>query len=134
MFSDDELVKLALTSLMPNTREGKIKQFQKLSEMVDDIIFEGENAKVSFFGILLLLSEIYFDKNDPIRKKIQGDYMARVDSVAEFGEEQFHAGIIEAAKMLLVNGNSLKFVSKNLNLPYEKVKELKTEIKTKKKI
>ena len=29
------------------------------------VLFESEKAKVSFFGILLLLSEIYFDRTDP---------------------------------------------------------------------
>jgi len=54
---------------MPPTREGIINQFYKLSEMMDYIVFEDEEARISFVGILLLLSNIYFDIADRIRKK-----------------------------------------------------------------
>ena len=71
-FSIEELVKLALTSLMPGTREGNIKQFDKLADMMDGIVFEDEDAKISFCGLVLLLSNIYFDANDSAGKRIQG--------------------------------------------------------------
>jgi hypothetical protein len=83
ILSTEELVKLALTSLMPENRNGIIKQLYKLSDMMDGIIFEDDNAKLSFCGILLLLSNMYFDINDKIRKKLQGVFMGKVDCIVE---------------------------------------------------
>lgn len=56
---------------MSPTCEGIIDQFYKLSEMMDYIVFEDEDARISFAGILLLLSNIYFDITDRIRKKFR---------------------------------------------------------------
>ena len=129
-FSVEELVELSLTALMPETREGKIKQFYELSEMMDSIIFNDNEAKISFTGILLLLSNIYFEYDDPIRKKIQGVYMTKVDCIVEFGEEKFNAGLMAAAINLLNMGFSITDVSKGTKLPIEKVKELQKEIES----
>lgn len=71
-------MELTLTSLMPGTREGNIKQFYTHSKMTDEILFENDEAKTSFCGIILLLSNIYFEKSDPIRKKIQGDFWVKL--------------------------------------------------------
>ena len=128
----EELVKLALTSLMPGTREGNIDQFYELSDMVDLIVFDCEDDKISFVGLLLLLSEIYFDTNDPICKKIRGVLMNRVDSIVEFGKEKYTEGLIEAARNFLSFGLSAEIVSENTALPLKKVKELQKEVKASK--
>ena len=130
VFSAEELVKLALTSLMPLTREGIIDQFYKLSEMMDSIVFEDEDARISFAGILLLLSNIYFDINDGIRKKIQGVFMGKIDCIVELCDEKVEEGLLIAAKNFLISGLSAEFVSENTNLPLGKIKELEKEIKS----
>ena len=135
-----ELVELALTSLMPETREGIIKQFYKLADMMDSIIFEDENAKISFCGLVLLFSNIYFDANDSARERIQGVFMTKVDCIAEMRQKQFDAGrdegfdegLLVVARNLLINGVSLDFISKNTNLPINKIIELKNEIESSK--
>lgn len=134
VFKADELVELALTSLMPGTREGNINQFFKLSELMNDIIFEDDRAKISFNGLILLLSDIYFDKNDPLRKKIQGEFMEKVDCITEMREEQFNAGfgegILMVARKLLSKGMSVEDVSDGTDLPISEVKKLLKEIKS----
>ena len=129
VLSLDELVELALTSLMPGTREGNIDQFYELSDMVDLIVFDCEDDKISFVGLLLLLSEIYFDINDPICKKIRGVLMNRVDSIAELCKEKYTEGLMFTARNLLLSGLSVDFVCENTTLPPEKVKELEKEVK-----
>ena len=139
-FSLEELVKLALTSLMPETHEEIIKQFYKLAEMMDCIKFENEDARISFCGLVLLFSEIYFDVNDSARKKIQGVFMTRVDCIAEMRQEQFEAGrgegfedgLLEAARVLLKNGFSVFDISQDIDLPVTKIIELKNEIESSK--
>ena len=69
IFDAWELVPLALTSLMPGTHEGNIKQFHELHKISEKIKFKNDDARASFYGLLLLLSNIYFDKDDLIRKK-----------------------------------------------------------------
>ena len=136
-FSIEELVKLALTSLMPGTREGNIKQFDKLADMMDGIVFEDEDAKISFGGLLLLLSNIYFDKEDPIRKKIQGDIMGKIDCIVEMREEQYNSGydsgvddgLLKVARNLLVNGFPVEMVCENTSLPVDKINGLLEEIR-----
>ena len=132
VFSTEELVKLALTSLMPKTRDGIIEQFYNLSEMMDGIIFENYNANLSFCGILLLLSNMYFEINDKIRKKIQGGFMKKVDCIVEFGEEQFEAGLMEAARNFLISGFPVDVVSKNTTLPINQIEKLAQEIESSK--
>lgn len=128
ILSVEELVELALTSLMPGTREGNIKQFYTLLDMIDDIVFEDDDAKISFAGILLLLSNMYFEDDDPIRKKIQGVFMGKVDCIVEMREEQFNAGLLVSAKILLETGFSLDFVSKKTGLDINKLEKLNNEI------
>ena len=132
VFSVEELVELALTSLMPGTHDGNVKQFYELSEMMEGIIFENLEAKRSFAGILLLLSNIYFEYDDPVRKKIQGVFMGKVDCIVEMCEEQFNAGMMHVARNLLALGCSIDIVSKGAELPVEKVMELKKEVESSK--
>ena len=104
--------------------------------MMDGIVFEDEDAKISFCGLVLLLSNIYFDANDSAGKRIQGVFMGKVDCITQMRREQFDAGrndgLLEVARNLLINGFSLGFVSKNTNLPITKIKELRNEIESSK--
>lgn len=117
---------------MPPTREGIINQFYKLSEMMDYIVFEDEEARISFVGILLLLSNIYFDITDWIRKKIQGVFMGKIDCIVELCDEKFEEGLMEAARNLLISGLSAEFVSENTKLPLSRIEELERKIKSSK--
>ena len=72
---------------MSQTKEAIKKQFYVLLDMREDIIFENDDAKDSFLGIALILSDTYFDPNDPIRKEIQDDFMNRIDCVTERMDE-----------------------------------------------
>ena len=131
-FSIIELVKLALTSLMPGNRKGNINQFYVLSDMINYIEFEDDDAKISFGGLLLLLSDIYFETNDPVRKKIQGVIMGRVDCIVEMREEEFNKGydegLIKVAENFLIEGFSVELVSRCTTLPLDEVKDLKMKL------
>jgi hypothetical protein len=59
--------------LKPETKEGIIKQFKTLSEISKKINFKDKRARTSFFGLILLLSNLYFDRDDKLRKKLQRD-------------------------------------------------------------
>ena len=129
LFNAEELVPLALTSLMPGTREENIKQFYELQNISEEIKFKNDEARTSFYGLLLLLSNIYFDKNDSIRKKLQSDFMNKVDCVVEFGEEQYKAGVQDTIKKFISNGLSLEFVSECLGLSVAEIKNILKEVK-----
>jgi hypothetical protein len=141
-FSLEDLVKLALTSLMPGTHEGNVKQFYKLADMMDGIIFEDEDAKISFCGLVLLLSNIYFDVNDSAREKIQGVFMGKVDCIVEMRQKEYDAGrdagrdegfedgLLEAVRVLLKKGFSVFDISQDIDLPIDRINELKNEIES----
>ena len=142
-FTTEELVELALTSLMPGSREKNIRQFFKLSNMMDKIVFDSEDAKTSFCGIVLLLSNIYFEKDDEMRKRIQGVFMGKVDCIVEMREDQFKNGFnngfnngfsdgvskssLKIARNMLAEGMSVEDVSKLTELPIDEVKKIEIE-------
>lgn len=54
--------------------------------------------------------------------------MRKVDCIVEFGEEKFNEGLMVGAKILLSKGFSALDVSKDTDIPIEKVKELEKEV------
>ena len=48
---------------------------------------------ISKDGIVLMLSSMYFDELDPVRKDIRGDFMGKVDCVAEACRKSFDEGV-----------------------------------------
>ena len=92
IFTVEELVKLAVTPLIPEKREDIIEQFYITADLISKITFYDSEIKDSVCGIALLLSEMYFKSDDPIRKQIQGVYMAKIDCIKEFGDEKFDEG------------------------------------------
>ena len=132
VFTARELVELALTSIMDGTREENIKQFYKLSKMMDEIIFEDEDAKTSFCGIILKLSDMYFEESDPIRKKIQGVFMGKVDCIVEMRKEEFDNGydeaILKMAENMLSENLSIETVSRFTELPVNELNNLKMKL------
>ena len=128
VFTARELVELELTSIMDGTREGNIKQFFELSKMMDEIIFEDDDAKTSFCGIILKLSDMYFEESDPIRKKIQGVFMGKVDCIVEMRKEEYDEAMLNAAKNFLMEGISIDIVSKCTGLSIEETINLKKKL------
>ena len=59
---------------MPETKSEIIQQFKKLNKYGKKIKFDSEESKTSYYGLLLLLSNMYFDADDKIRKNIQRDF------------------------------------------------------------
>ena len=130
---------------MPGTRKGNIKQFHELHNINEKIKFKNDDVRTSFYGLLLLLSNIYFDKDDLIRKKIQSDFMNKIDCIVEMRQEQYEAGMERGMEIgmergiergirdtiikFLSNGLSLEAVSKGLGLSVAEIKKLLKEVK-----
>ena len=114
---------------MPGTRKGNIKQFHELHNISEKIKFKNDDVRTSFYGLLLLLSNIYFDKDDLIRKKIQSDFMNKIDCIVEMRQEQYEAGIRDTINKFLSNGLSLEFISENSGLSVAEIKKLLKEVK-----
>ena len=126
---------------MLGTRKGNIKQFHELHNISEKIKFKNDDVRTSFYGLLLLLSNIYFDKDDLIRKKIQSDFMNKIDCIVEMRQEQYEAGmergmergiergIRDTINKFLSNGFSLEAVSKGLGLSVAEIKKLLKEVK-----
>ncbi len=91
-FTDGELIELALTPIMVQGRKNIINQFKETAELMNQVNYKTTTIKESVYGIALMLGNMYFEKDDPMRKKIQGDFMMKVDCVTEAMEEQFNAG------------------------------------------
>jgi hypothetical protein len=97
-FADDELIALALTPIMVRGRENIINQFKETALLMDKINYKTQKIKESTYAIALMLGNMYLDKDDPMRKKIQGDFMNKIDCIAEYGEEQYNAGVNKGLK------------------------------------
>ena len=124
------MIELAITPILPDKRQDIINQFFKTSEIISRITFPNEDIKNSVCGLVLMLTNIYFDELEEVRKKIQGVYMGKIDCVVEFGQEKYDAGVRDKSedltKNLLSEGSfSDEKISQLTDLPLEKVKELK---------
>ena len=137
-FSDRELIEFSLTPIMEDNREKITEQFYKTKDLLNQIEFPTEEIKTSSYGIVLMLSSMFFDELDEFRKDLQGDLMGKVDCVQEACRESYEAGrskglsdgardaSINFARNLLVNtGLSDEEISKNTGLPLEKIRELR---------
>ena len=62
---------------------------------MNQISYRTQTIKESVYGIALMLGNMYFTKEDPMRKKIQGDFMMKVDCVTEAIQENYNAGKTE---------------------------------------
>ena len=77
---------------MVRGRKNIIHQFKETAELMNQVNYKTTTIKESVYGIALMLGNMYFAKDDPMRKKIQGDFMMKIDCVTEAMEEQFNAG------------------------------------------
>ena len=128
-FSPEEVVKLALTSIMPKKRTQVKSQFHTLSDMGKIIKFGDENSRTSFYGLLMLLSSIYFEKNDPYRDELKRDLMNKVDMVREIEEEGIEKGKLEVGINFLKKGYPIEEVSEMSEIPIEDLKREYEKVK-----
>ena len=129
-FTNRDLLELALTPILENNKDEIINQFFETKDLMSEINYPSEEIKTSVYGIVLMLSIMYFDELDSFRKKLQGDLMGKVDCVREAINESFDDGkyerSVEIAKNLLVKGNlSLREISEIVDIPLRDVEELK---------
>ena len=113
-FTDDELIGLALTPIMVRGRNNIINQFKETARLMNKIDYETQKIKESTYAIALMLGNMYLDKDDPMRKEIQGEFMNKIDCIAEYGEEQYNAGINKGLKEGIKEG-SIEIIKNMLN-------------------
>ena len=128
-YTNRELLELAITPILEDDRQSIINQFRETKEIMARVNYPNEEIKTSAYGVILMLSSMYFDELDPIRKEIQGDMMGKVDCVMEAIENGKKDNSIEIAVNFLKNSNdSLEMISECTGLPLEKVRELESNL------
>ena len=88
---------------MVQGRENIIHQFEINSRLMAILDFPNHEIKESAYGISLLLANMYFEKDDSMRKKIEGDFMMKVDCVQEAIEESKNQGIQQGKEQGQIN-------------------------------
>lgn len=132
-FEDEELLELAVTPILENGRDAIIRQFHETADLMEIIPYHDEEIKNSVYGLVLMLSSMYFDELDPVRKKIQGDLMGKVDCVWEACQESYDDGwsvgksesMEDVARSMLADDVPFEFISRHTGLPLEKLMEIK---------
>ena len=132
-FSEKELIELAVTPVLPSTREEIISQFFKTADLISQIEFPSNELKNSICGLVLMLTNIYFDELEEVRKKIQGVYMGKIDCVVEALQENYDAGVMDkseefACNLLREGSFSDEKISRLTDLPLEKIMELRNSL------
>ena len=137
-----------MTPILPNSKEEIIDQFNKTADLISKINFPNSEIKNSICGIVLMLSNIYFDETDAARKRIQGVYMGKVDCVVEALQEKYEEGLnqgnsegyskgyskgktensIDIAKKLLERECSVNWISEITGLSVSKIEEIRDSI------
>ena len=74
---------------------------------MNQINYDNNRIRDSTYGIAIMLSNMYFRADDPMRKEIQGDYMIKVDCISEYSQERYDVGLntgkIEGEIKMVVN-------------------------------
>ena len=96
---------------------------------------------ISKDGIVLMLSSMYFDELDPVRKDIRGDLMGKVDCVAEACRKSFDEGHSDGlskgrfeaeeniVRNMLVNSDlSVEEISRLCGVSLDRVVDLKNSL------
>ena len=102
-FDDKELIEFALTPIMHRSREKIVNQFKQNVELMNQINYDNNHIRDSTYGIAILLSNMYFAADDPMRKEIQGDYMMKVDCISEAIQDSYDEGEIKGEIKMVVN-------------------------------
>ena len=75
---------------------------------------------------------MYFEESDPIRKKIQGVFMGKVDCIVEMRKEEHDNGydeaILKMAENMLSENLSVETVSRFTELPVNELNNLKMKL------
>ena len=139
-FTDEELLELGLTPILEDDKESIINQFHETTEIMSRVPFPNEEIKNSVYGLVLMLSCMFFEELDPLRKKIQGDLMGKVDCVQEACRESYDAGVSQGisqgasknaeavARSMLRHDLSLEVISDCTGLSFEEIEELKMNL------
>lgn len=131
-FTNRELLELALTPILENRKEDIVNQFFKTMDMLDYVKFPDREIKESVYGIVLMLSSIFFDELDPIRKKLQGGLMGKIDCVTEACNESYDKGasdtIADVVKSMLRDNFDYEVISKHTGLSVGEIKELEKSL------
>ena len=123
-FDEKELIEFSLTPIMHRSRENIINQFKQNVELMNQINYNNKQIRNSTYGIAIMLSNMYFAKDDPMRKEIQGDYMMKVDCVNEAIKESYDAGL-DAGKLEGIKEGKLEGIKEG---KLEGIKEGKIEM------
>ena len=67
---------------------------------MDMVSYDNIEIKESAYGIALMLANMYFDKNDPVRKKLQRDFMMKIDCIDEVIQESYEKGTNDGIGMI----------------------------------
>ena len=70
---------------------------------MNQINYDNNRIRDSTYGIAILLSNMYFAADDPMRKEIQGDYMMKVDCISEAIQDSYDEGEIKGEIKMVVN-------------------------------
>ena len=140
-FTNRELIELALTPILEKNKEKVIGQFYETKEIMSRIQYPTDEIKTSVYGIVLMLSSMYFDELDPVRKDIQGDLMGKVDCVAEACRKSFDEGHSDGlskgrfeaeeniVRNMLVNSDlSVEEISRLCGVSLDRVVDLKNSL------
>ena len=140
-FTNRELIELALTPILEKNKEKVIGQFYETKEIMSRIQYPTDEIKTSVYGIVLMLSSMYFDELDPVRKDIQGDLMGKVDCVAEACRKSFDEGHSDGlskgrfeaeeniVRNMLVNSDlSVEEISRLCGVSLDRVVDLKSKL------
>ena len=110
---------------MPKTKEKNINQFYYLSDISKEMKFENIESKKSFLSLILVLSNIFFEKDDNFRKDLQSDIMNKIDCfterIEEVRDEVSEEKDIQYSIKFLEKGFPIEDVSEIVDLPVEKL-------------
>ena len=91
-FTNRDLLELALTPILEENHDKIVNQFYETKDLIGEIDFPNIEIKESVYGLVLMLSSMFFDELDPLRKELQGELMAKVDCVQEACRNSFDEG------------------------------------------
>ena len=140
-FTNRDLLELALTPILEENHDKIVNQFYETKDLIGEIDFPNIEIKESVYGLVLMLSSMFFDELDPLRKELQGELMAKVDCVQEACRNSFDEGEskgiakgiaegkIIVAKRMLDEGVDLDVISRCTGLSMEDILELDGDLR-----
>ena len=106
---DHKLIEFSLTPIMHRSRKKIINQFKQNVDLMNQINYNNKQIRNSTYGIAIMLSNMYFAKDNPMRKEIQGDYMIKVDCVNEALKEGYDTGL-DAGKLENIISSTRRYI------------------------